>query len=1134
MKTKLLLMLFVAAVLSASAGANEVAIVNPGFEDPVLEDGDSTLYGETTAWIEGWYELGAADPNEWWGYPWGAGAINPDAGYGYGGIAPEGQNIAFVTPYPGYDQGLSQILSDTLQEGMIYELSALVGNPAVYNGGEPISDYRIELVAGNVVVAMDTGPSPAPNAWTTANLTFSPGADHPQIGKPLEIRLIMVDFSADYELNFDDVRLDAISDPMKPSPYDGEYVYVGDVELSWTNMDPNEGVTDVYVDVYFGLDPTKPTKPGNWDLIVDATDPLVNPNATTATGSAPDDQTTYYWQVNSYIYGSPTGDPIEGLIYKVHATTDKPPSAEIVTADMITWSGEAVQLDATVDDDELSGPLTIEWSASPDDGVVFSDPSAEDPIVTITNDFTDFPVGNPGFETGLSPWTGNGGTWGGGSDLTPSEGVSCVYVWSDGDPVGGDPDPYDGGISQILAETLTADTTYTLTVDVANDGYYYEDVVHYRVQLLAGGVVLDQDDDGHTLDTVGVWETSTVVHSSGSAPAQLGEPLEIRLIAKAGTLEMSFDNVKLSADTFYYTDGIPTPIKLTLFVDDHFEFNPPLEETMMIDVYDDACYAAIGAGVVNPSDINVNCITGLEDLAEMLLTWTDDNALTAPIVKEGSRLAAVASASAEMELVGYWPFDEGTGDVAYDYMELNNAAMTNHTWVLPGKLGAAAISTTEATVVDAGPGPTPTNQDLTLVWWMIDNHDSYGTLMNKSADQSTSGYNILVRPDNEDYPLIFRIGGWQKYGDWGAECCLPDGAYNDGEWVHIACTYDSATDTATIYVNGELAPNGSLNPKVGGIAGDDGYCDGVNNADEPLYIVGSAVTGEGFTGLIDEVAIWDTALTPDQVRSVYESGVGSLTRGAKDPSPEDGGYVHPATDVELSWTNMDPNKPGDSVYVDVWFGTEPNELNPAYDMDLVVDATTPAGENTTSVTVDASTLGETYYWQVNSYIYGSSHINEPNMVEGRLWRFHTVTDVPVSEDAGSDVLAWSGQTVQLDGTVEDYGEGDVEMIAWSADPADGVVFSDPSVEDPTVTITKATDNPSIVTLTLSAQDGIGSDEDTMEIVVYDTACLAAIGDGEEFDPADFDLDCATDLEDYAVIAEEWLVNSELTEPVEKP
>jgi hypothetical protein len=275
---------------------------------------------------------------------------------------------------------------------------------------------------------------------------------------------------------------------------------------------------------------------------------------------------------------------------------------------------------------------------------------------------------------------------------------------------------------------------------------------------------------------------------------------------------------------------------------------------------------------------------------------------------------------------------------------------------------------------------------------------------------------------------------------------------------------------------------------------------------------------------------------PETIRtSAFEAGPGTdsatLTVDFSvsfNPSPADGGYVLPTNDLELSWTNRDPNKPGDPVWVDVWFGTEPNETDPAHDWDLIVDAV----EDANSVTVDPNVLG-TYYWQVNWYIYGSP-TGDP--LEGVMVRFHVATDVPVSADAGNDWVTWSGTTgkIQLDASVVDDGVSDV-IIGWSADPDDGVVF-DPNefVEDPTVTITKVTDNPSVVTLTLSAQDAVSSDEDTLKIKVYDTACLAAIGEGLEYDRGDFDADCDTDIEDYAAMAEEWLVYKELTTSIVKP
>ena len=79
-----------------------------------------------------------------------------------------------------------------------------------------------------------------------------------------------------------------------------------------------------------------------------------------------------------------------------------------------------------------------------------------------------------------------------------------------------------------------------------------------------------------------------------------------------------------------------------------------------------------------------------------------------------------------------------------------------------------------------------------------------------------------------------------------------------------------------------------------------------------------------------------------------------MSMEAKDPDPSNGATVSANASLELSWTNLDPNTPGDTVYVDVWFGTEPNELHPGYDMSKIVDATTPGGENTESVIVDAS------------------------------------------------------------------------------------------------------------------------------------------------------------------------------------
>jgi hypothetical protein len=143
-----------------------------------------------------------------------------------------------------------------------------------------------------------------------------------------------------------------------------------------------------------------------------------------------------------------------------------------------------------------------------------------------------------------------------------------------------------------------------------------------------------------------------------------------------------------------------------------------------------------------------------------------------------------------------------------------------------------------------------------------------------------------------------------------------------------------------------------------------------------------------------------------------------------------------------------------------------------------------------------------------------------------------------SVDAGSDMITWSGQAAPLAPTVVNNTEPYAALTyAWSADPADGVIFSDPGVEDPTVTITKAATGDAItVTLTLAVHDGVHSIvQDRMTISVYDNACLATrFGFGLAANhPTDLDGNCTTDFRDFAVMATKWLNDTGLTGPVTK-
>ena len=87
---------------------------------------------------------------------------------------------------------------------------------------------------------------------------------------------------------------------------------------------------------------------------------------------------------------------------------------------------------------------------------------------------------------------------------------------------------------------------------------------------------------------------------------------------------------------------------------------------------------------------------------------------------------------------------------------------------------------------------------------------------------------------------------------------------NDGQWHHVAGVYDGAN--MFLYVDGTLDVS---QPATGSIA--------QNSA--PLRIGANASDGEDgtgyyFNGLIDEVSIYNRALTASEIQAIYTAGSG--------------------------------------------------------------------------------------------------------------------------------------------------------------------------------------------------------------------------------------------------------------------
>ena len=240
------------------------------------------------------------------------------------------------------------------------------------------------------------------------------------------------------------------------------------------------------------------------------------------------------------------------------------------------------------------------------------------------------------------------------------------------------------------------------------------------------------------------------------------------------------------------------------------------------------------------------------------------------------------------------------------------------------------------------------------------------------------------------------------------------------------------------------------------------------------------------------------------------------------PSPADGGAVV-AGAVELSWTLPDPFVPGEPVAVDVYFTD---------DLQALQWFTDPASmqvvnkQNVTSVAVQTQAKTR-YYWAVDT------HIGDPNdPIFGSIFTF-MVDNLPPQVDAGANAVTWlvdGVMTKNLDATVTD---DEAYTVQWTvvSEPNDpnnpDAVIVDPRAEDTSITLAAYGE----YVLHLEASDGEYTSSDTVTINVYIDGCEAAksLPDYEPF-PGDLNGDCKVDELDLAILEEDWLKDSSLTDP----
>ena len=225
-----------------------------------------------------------------------------------------------------------------------------------------------------------------------------------------------------------------------------------------------------------------------------------------------------------------------------------------------------------------------------------------------------------------------------------------------------------------------------------------------------------------------------------------------------------------------------------------------------------------------------------------------------------------AGVTRQSDLVGWWKFDENTGTSAADSIGSNNATLEGDSTWFPGKNGSSLQCDGTGSYAYTGSGNGPTvGADASLSFWV-----------RLHAGGATGG---VCSRDYSNSPSFLAWGQHNQvaaYINGSATTWTFPHAFSMGEWHLLTFVYDGTADTVAAYLDGSAmsgtASSVSVNPF-------SDFADGVLMG--AYASSGSPVTGTTLNGEVDDVRIYDAALSASDASDIWGNGEGDwdLTGG---------------------------------------------------------------------------------------------------------------------------------------------------------------------------------------------------------------------------------------------------------------
>jgi hypothetical protein len=359
----------------------------------------------------------------------------------------------------------------------------------------------------------------------------------------------------------------------------------------------------------------------------------------------------------------------------------------------------------------------------------------------------------------------------------------------------------------------------------------------------------------------------------------------------------------------------------------------------------------------------------------------------------------------DTNLVGWWRLEDSIGSTALDSSGHDrNGSISGATWFNdPIRDWCLSFDGSDDYVSVPSNDALNITGDITISAWVY--FESGGTELDGSEQV------IVAKTVNNgayDNPFDFRTNASVeprltliRADANGHEVVYSDAPMSIHQWHHVLVKVEN--NVPNFYVDGNVTgktaesftktPTGNTNPVL------------ISRRDDGLY----------FNGVIDDVQIYNIALSAEKIQQLYQNG---QSYKASNPNPANG-VTSVEQNVVLSWS---PGK--NTISHDVYFGTAFNQVNDASrngsgaymgNQDVNYWDT-----NNYSTDLDFNT---TYYWRIDEYD------SQSLITKGAVWSFQVKSGNPI----GLWTLNEGAGTIAGDSSGNGY-NGTIYGATWFDDP----------------------------------------------------------------------------------------------------